>query len=76
MFWGMLEGAIQGSRLYSIRNKIPSSNGVFSEIVGKQMGSVAAHPTHGADSEYAVMVQIGSPPQSIPMNLDTGSADL
>ncbi|KAG6188518.1 hypothetical protein E4U22_000498 [Claviceps purpurea] len=46
----------------------------FSQV-GKQMGSVAAHPTHGADSEYAVMVRIGSPPQSIPMNLDTGSAD-
>ncbi|KAG6103636.1 hypothetical protein E4U31_002670 [Claviceps sp. LM219 group G6] len=41
-----------------------------------QMGSVAANPTQGADSEYAVVVQIGSPPQTIPMNLDTGSADL
>ncbi|KAG5957752.1 hypothetical protein E4U58_005681 [Claviceps cyperi] len=41
-----------------------------------QMGSLVAKPTEGADSEYAVMVQIGSPPQTIPMNLDTGSADL
>ncbi|KAG6053752.1 hypothetical protein E4U17_004391 [Claviceps sp. LM77 group G4] len=42
----------------------------------RQKGSVAANPTQGADSEYAVIVQIGSPPQTIPMNLDTGSADL
>lgn len=41
-----------------------------------QMGSVAANPTQGADSEYAVILQIGTPPQTIPMNLDTGSADL
>ncbi|KAG6024624.1 hypothetical protein E4U40_003172 [Claviceps sp. LM458 group G5] len=40
-----------------------------------QRGSVAANPTQDADSEYAVIVQIGSPPQTIPMNLDTGSAD-
>ncbi|KAG6065084.1 hypothetical protein E4U32_007777 [Claviceps aff. humidiphila group G2b] len=40
-----------------------------------QMGSVAANPTQGADSEYAVILQIGTPPQTIPMNLDTGSAD-
>ncbi|KAG6000305.1 hypothetical protein E4U21_005613 [Claviceps maximensis] len=38
-------------------------------------GTVESHPAPGADSEYAVVVGIGTPPQSVPLNLDTGSAD-
>lgn len=40
-------------------------------------GSVIASPVQRTyDSEYILPVQIGTPPQTLPMNLDTGSADL
>ncbi|KAG5982044.1 hypothetical protein E4U55_002392 [Claviceps digitariae] len=42
---------------------------------GVQRGTAQTRPTHGTDSEFAVVVGIGTPPQSIPLNLDTGSAD-
>ncbi|KJZ76380.1 hypothetical protein HIM_04109 [Hirsutella minnesotensis 3608] len=41
-----------------------------------QKGSVKAHAPAKFDSEFAVPVEIGTPPQTIPLNLDTGSADL
>ncbi|KAG5921700.1 hypothetical protein E4U42_005733 [Claviceps africana] len=39
----------------------------------EQTGTVSTYPTLGSDAEYAVMVGIGTPPQSIPLNLDTDS---
>ncbi|KHN99727.1 aspartic proteinase [Metarhizium album ARSEF 1941] len=42
---------------------------------GGQTGSVLASPSFLVDTEYSVIVKIGSPPQKIPMNLDTGSSD-
>lgn len=41
-----------------------------------QRGSVKTSISPRYDSEYSVPVQIGTPPQTIPLNLDTGSADL
>lgn len=42
-----------------------------------QQGTVAARPVRpDYDSEYVIPVQIGNPPQTVPINLDTGSADL
>ncbi|PNY28463.1 Endothiapepsin [Tolypocladium capitatum] len=35
-----------------------------------------ASPSPGVDSEYVVPVQIGTPSQTIPLNVDTGSSDL
>lgn len=43
---------------------------------GNQTGTAVATPPVGADSEYVLPVDIGTPPQTIPLNLDTGSADL
>lgn len=40
-----------------------------------QTGTVQALPAR-SDSEYGIIVDIGTPPQSIPLNLDTGSSDL
>ncbi|CAM1505135.1 Fc.00g107720.m01.CDS01 [Cosmosporella sp. VM-42] len=39
-------------------------------------GSVPAYPQPHSESEYVVPVRIGTPPQTIYLNLDTGSADL
>lgn len=42
-----------------------------------EQGTVTAKPVRGDyDSEYVIPIQIGSPPQTVPINLDTGSADL
>lgn len=41
-----------------------------------ETGTAVARPTEGYDSEYVLPVDIGTPPQTIPLNLDTGSADL
>ncbi|KAG6033514.1 hypothetical protein E4U41_006894 [Claviceps citrina] len=41
-----------------------------------QKGTVQALPAQDFDLEYAVVVDVGTPAQSIPLNLDTGSADL
>ncbi|KJZ70060.1 hypothetical protein HIM_10543 [Hirsutella minnesotensis 3608] len=41
-----------------------------------QKGSVKTHAPPKFDSEFAVPVDIGTPPQTIPLNLDTGTADL
>ncbi|TWU75733.1 hypothetical protein ED733_000381 [Metarhizium rileyi] len=42
---------------------------------GFQTGTVEAQPSEIADTEYSINVEIGTPPQIIPLNLDTGSAD-
>ncbi|KAM4057217.1 eukaryotic aspartyl protease [Hirsutella rhossiliensis] len=41
-----------------------------------QKGTIKTSIAPKYDSEYSVPVQIGTPPQTIPLNLDTGSADL
>ncbi|KND87005.1 Endothiapepsin [Tolypocladium ophioglossoides CBS 100239] len=43
---------------------------------GSHKGTVEARPAPMFDSEYVVPVQIGTPGQSVPLNLDTGSSDL
>lgn len=43
---------------------------------GTQRGTVPSTSPAKYDSEFSVPVQIGTPPQTIPLNLDTGSADL
>ncbi|PHH75949.1 hypothetical protein CDD82_4212 [Ophiocordyceps australis] len=43
---------------------------------GPQKGTAQALPAAMYDSEYVVPVQVGTPPQTIPLNLDTGSSDL
>ncbi|PHH66144.1 hypothetical protein CDD81_207 [Ophiocordyceps australis] len=43
---------------------------------GPQKGTAQALPAAMYDSEYVVPVQIGTPPQTVPLNLDTGSSDL
>ncbi|POR32812.1 Endothiapepsin [Tolypocladium paradoxum] len=43
---------------------------------GPQKGTVKASAARNYDSEYVVPVQIGTPGQTIPMSLDTGSSDL
>ncbi|KAM0334496.1 hypothetical protein ACHAQA_001525 [Verticillium albo-atrum] len=39
-------------------------------------GTVQAFPPRNVDIQYVVPVQIGSPPQTVFLNLDTGSGDL
>ncbi|EHK15313.1 uncharacterized protein TRIVIDRAFT_196192 [Trichoderma virens Gv29-8] len=46
------------------------------EETGNQTGTAVATPAPGADSEYVLPVKIGTPPQTVPLNLDTGSSDL
>ncbi|PTB46114.1 uncharacterized protein TrAFT101_004414 [Trichoderma asperellum] len=43
---------------------------------GNQTGTGVATPSPGSDAEYVIPVQIGTPPQTLPLNLDTGSSDL
>ncbi|KAK5989820.1 Endothiapepsin [Cladobotryum mycophilum] len=43
---------------------------------GASTGSAPAMPAPMSDSEYVIPVKIGTPPQEIPLNLDTGSSDL
>jgi len=43
---------------------------------GTMWGTVKNYPPLFYDSEFVVPVQIGTPPQTIFLNLDTGSADL
>ncbi|KAL7934953.1 aspartic peptidase domain-containing protein [Trichoderma chlorosporum] len=43
---------------------------------GNQTGTAVATPAPGADSEYVLPVKIGTPAQTVPLNLDTGSSDL
>ncbi|KAL7911339.1 aspartic peptidase domain-containing protein [Trichoderma velutinum] len=43
---------------------------------GNETGTAVATPAPGADSEYVLPVKIGTPPQTVPLNLDTGSSDL
>ncbi|RFU75768.1 aspartic ase [Trichoderma arundinaceum] len=43
---------------------------------GNLTGTAVATPAPGADSEYVLPVKIGTPPQTVPLNLDTGSSDL
>ncbi|KAL7792431.1 aspartic peptidase domain-containing protein [Trichoderma ceciliae] len=43
---------------------------------GNATGTAVATPAPGADSEYVLPVKIGTPPQTVPLNLDTGSSDL
>jgi|SRR5688572_12388057 len=43
---------------------------------GSVTASVPNYPAPFYDSQYVVPVQIGTPPQNIYLNLDTGSADL
>lgn len=45
-------------------------------VAGSVTGSVPAYPAPFYDSQYVVPVQLGSPPQTTYLNLDTGSADL
>ena len=39
-------------------------------------GTAPAYPPLFYDSEYVIPVKIGTPPQTIYLNLDTGSSDL
>ncbi|KAK2616485.1 hypothetical protein QQS21_000527 [Conoideocrella luteorostrata] len=39
-------------------------------------GTVQAKPAQHVDSEYSIIVDFGTPAQTIPLNLDTGSSDL
>ncbi len=38
--------------------------------------SVVAVSPESFDSEYVIPVELGTPPQTLPLNLDTGSSDL
>ncbi|PTB66243.1 acid protease [Trichoderma citrinoviride] len=56
----------------------PELNRKFSKFLqaGNQTGTAVASPPPGADVEYVLPVKIGTPPQTLPLNLDTGSSDL
>ncbi|KAL7960435.1 aspartic peptidase domain-containing protein [Trichoderma compactum] len=60
-----------------IRNN-PDLHRRFGSLLGagNQTGTAVATPSPGADSEYVLPIKIGTPPQTIPINLDTGSSDL
>ncbi|KAH6606907.1 aspartic proteinase [Trichoderma cornu-damae] len=44
--------------------------------LGNTTGTAVASPSPGGDAEYVIPVKIGTPPQTVPLNLDTGSSDL
>ncbi|KAL6867034.1 acid protease [Trichoderma novae-zelandiae] len=56
----------------------PDLNRKFSKLLqaGNMTGTAVASPPPGADAEYVLPVKIGTPPQTVPLNLDTGSSDL
>lgn len=43
---------------------------------GANFGTVSAFPPQDIDIQYVVPVQIGTPEQTVFLNLDTGSGDL
>ncbi len=45
-------------------------------VLGSTGGSVIASPPYGYDYEYVCPVQLGTPPQTVFLDLDTGSGDL
>lgn len=66
--------------LKSLIKTTPALNSVFSALLnqgsGDKTGSTVAYNSEDYDSEYFVDVEIGTPPQTLPLNLDTGSSDL
>ncbi|KAK1242304.1 hypothetical protein MKX07_000290 [Trichoderma sp. CBMAI-0711] len=56
----------------------PDLHRKFSKLInaGNMTGTAIASPPPGADAEYVLPVKIGTPPQTLPLNLDTGSSDL
>ncbi|KAL7943549.1 aspartic peptidase domain-containing protein [Trichoderma barbatum] len=56
----------------------PDLHRKFSALLaaGNQTGTAIATSPPGADSEYVLPVSIGTPAQTVPLNLDTGSSDL
>ena len=55
----------------------PALNSKFHSLVASAgQSSVAAYPAPFYDSEYVVPVKFGTPPQTVYLNLDTGSSDL
>ncbi|KAK7740515.1 hypothetical protein SLS53_005358 [Cytospora paraplurivora] len=54
-----------------------SVNGlVINKKVGTQTGTTSATPPGGYDYEFVCPVDIGTPPQTISLNFDSGSSDL
>ncbi|KAM7210183.1 Aspartic peptidase domain containing protein [Rhypophila decipiens] len=55
----------------------PSVTGIsLQKRSGNMTGTTPAVPPHGFDWEFISPVQIGTPPQTVYLDLDTGSADL
>lgn len=57
------------------KHKIESPAVLLSTPAG-QIGSAPVNPYRGYDREYLVPVNIGTNPQTLPLDLDTGSSDL
>ncbi len=64
------------SKLCALDEYIYFRKKLTKNIDGDDRGTISASPPAAYDAQYVVPVDIGTPPQRVHLNLDTGSGDL